>query len=139
MQKPLDVCPQRVKCLALVFGALYYSQRKGVDVKSMATYIPSLRRRPEVALRLGEELAGIQIRFFIFARIGIAALLGLTIVEKVLAASGNPSTLLWSTIHWGLLGALLVGFFIYLIKVGRVSRRMQREMGLSDHETANTG
>jgi hypothetical protein len=123
----------------LIFGSLYYSLRKGVDVKSMAMYIPSLRRRPEAALRLGEELAGTQIRFFIFARIGIAALLAVTIVGKVLVTSGDPSAFLWSAIRWGLLGLLLLGFFFYLKKVGRVSRRMQQEMELSNHETASAG
>jgi hypothetical protein len=123
----------------LVFGALYYAQRRGVNVNSMATYIPSLRQRPEVALRLGKELAGTQIRFFIFARIGIAALLGLTIVGKVLVASGDPSAFLWSAIRWGLFGVLLIGFLLYLKRVGRVSRRMQEEMEVSNHEAASAG
>jgi hypothetical protein len=82
---------------------------------------------------------GTQIRFFIFVRIGIALLLGVTIVGKVLAVPGDPGAFLWSTIRWRLLGVLLIGFFFYLKKVGRVSRRMQQEMEQSNHETASAG
>lgn len=123
----------------LVFGMLYYSQHKGVDVNSMAMYIPSLRQKPEIALRLGEELAGTQIRFFIFARIGIALLLGVTIVGKVLVVSADPGAFLWNIVRWGLLGVLMIGFFFYLKKVGRVSRRMQQVTEQSNHETASAG
>ena len=123
----------------LVFGAHFYALGKGVDVNSMATYLPSLRRQPEVALRLGEELAGTQVRFFMFMRIGVAALLGTTIVEKVFAAIGNPGVFLWQAIGWGLIGVLLISFFFYLRKVGRISRQMQKVTELSYHETASQG
>jgi hypothetical protein len=52
---------------------------------------------------------------------------------------GDPGAFLWSAIRWGLLGVLLIGFFFYLKKVGRVSRRMQQEMEQSNHETASAG
>ena len=112
----------------IVFGALWYALRKGVDLMSMASYIPSLRRRPEVAHRLGAELAGTQARYFMFARIGIAALLGAGIVERVFKALGNPGAALWDVGGWVILAVLLISFFIYLGKVGRVSRKMQTEM-----------
>ena len=122
----------------IVFGGLYHSLRKGVDVESMATHIPSLRKRPEVALRLGERLAGTQVRYFMFAKIGVALLLGAKVVEKVFEATGNPSASFWDAIGWGLLAVFLVGFFFYLRKVGTLSRRMQQEMDLANNNVASS-
>ncbi len=120
----------------LVFGALYRSIRKGVDVESMAQHIPSLRKRPEVSLRLGEQMAGTQLRFFMFAKIAIASLLGATVIENVLEATGHPAAMMWDTSGWVITGVLLVGFFIYLRRVGKISRQMQQEMELTNHKAA---
>ena len=122
----------------IVFGGLYHSLRKGVDVESMATHIPSLRKRPEVALRLGEKLAGTQLRYFMFAKIGVASLLGASVVEKVFKATGNPGASLWDAIGWVLLAVFLIGFVFYLKKVGKLSRRMQQEMELANNNAASS-
>ena len=123
----------------LVLGALYLSIRKGVDVDSMAQSIPSLRKRPEVSLRLGEQLAGTQLRYFMFAKIGVASLLGAAVVENILEATAHPAAMLWDVFGWGTVGALLVSFFFYLRRVGRISRQMQQEMELTNHNAASAG
>lgn len=123
----------------MVFGGLYYSLRKGLDVQTMAAHIPSLRRRPEVALRLGEQMAGTQLRFFMFARIAVVMMLGTKVVEHVLETTGAAGASLWDTAGWGLIGVLLITFFFYLRKVGRISREMQNEMEPANHNTAGAG
>ena len=123
----------------LVFGALYRSIRKGVDVESMAQHIPSLRKRPEVSLRLGEQMAGTQLRFFMLAKIAIASLLGAAVVGKVLEATGHPAATMWLVFKWCIIGVLLVGVFFYMRRVGNISRQMQREMELTHHDTASAG
>ncbi len=120
----------------LVFGSQYYALRKGVDVKSVAAVIPSLRQRPETALRLGEEMAGTHVRFFMFLRVGIAAILGVTIVKKIFAATGNPGLGLWEVVGWVLAGVQIMGFALYLKKVGSISRLIQHESELAYQETA---
>lgn len=121
----------------LVFGALYRTIRKGVDVDSMAQHIPSLKKRPEVSLRLGEQMAGTQLRFFMFAKIAIASLLGAAVVENVLEATGHPAATMWDAFGWSILGVLLVGFFFYMRRVGKISRQMQQEMELTNHSAAS--
>ena len=123
----------------LVFGALYRSIRKGVDVDSMAQHIPSLRKRPEASLRLGEQMAGTQLRFFMFAKIAIASLLGAAVVENVLEATGHPAAMMWDVLGWGIVGVLMVSFFFYLRRVGRISRQMQQEVELTNHNAAGAG
>jgi len=123
----------------LVFGALYRSIRKGVDVDSMAQHIPSLRKRPEASLRLGEQMAGTQLRFFLFAKIAIASLLGAAVVENVLEATGHPAAMMWDVSGWGIVGVLMVSFFFYLRRVGRISRQMQQEVELTNHNAAGAG
>jgi hypothetical protein len=120
----------------LVFGALYRSIRKGVDVESMAQHIPSLRKRPEVSLRLGEQMAGTQLRFFMLAKIAIASMLGAAVVGKVLEATGHPAATTWDAFGWGIIGVLLVSFFFYMRSVGKISRQMQQEMELTNHNAA---
>ncbi len=123
----------------LVFGALYRSIRKGVDVDSMAQHIPSLRKRPEASLRLGEQMAGTQLRFFMFAKIAIASLLGAAVVENVLEATGHPAAMMWDALGWGIVGVLMVSFFFYLRRVGRISRQMRQETELTNHNAAGAG
>ena len=123
----------------VVFGGLYRSIRKGVDVESMAQHIPSLRKRPEVSLRLGEQMAGTQLRFFMFAKIAIASLLGAAVVLKVLEATGHPAATMWHAFKWCIIGVLLVGVFFYMRRVGKISRQMQQEMELTNHNAAGAG
>jgi len=123
----------------LVFGALYRSIRKGVDVDSMAQHIPSLRKRPEASLRLGEQMAGTQLRFFMFAKIAIASLLGAAVVENVLEATGHPAAMMWDVFGWGIVGVLMVSFFFYLRRVAKISRQMQQVMELTNHHAAGAG
>ena len=123
----------------LVFGALYRSIRKGVDVDSMAQHIPSLRKRPEASLHLGEQMAGTQLRFFMFAKIAVASLLGAAVVENVLEATGHPAAMMWDALGWGIVGVLMVSFFFYLRRVGRISRQMQQEVELTNHNAAGAG
>ena len=141
-----DVASERTHVLilfglqsVLVFGALYRSIRKGVDVDSMAQHIPSLRKRPEVSLRLGEQMAGTQLRFSMFARIAIASLLGASVVENILEATGHSAATVWGALGWGIIGVLLVGIFFYMRRVGRISRQMQQEMEPTHHDTAGAG
>ena len=74
-----------------------------------------------------------------FAKIAVASLLGASIVEKILDATGRAGASFWDIMGWSIVGLLLVGFFFYLRKVGNVSRRMQQEMELTNHHTANAG
>lgn len=122
-----------------VLGALYHTVRKGVDVGSLATHIPSLRKRPQVSLRLGEQLAGVQAKYFMFAKIAVAALLGAAVVEKILEATGRSGASFWDTTGWVIVGLLLVTFSLYLRRVGRLSRRMQQEMEWANQDTASAG
>ncbi len=122
-----------------VLGALYHTVRKGADVGSLATHIPSLRKRPQVSLRLGEQLAGVQAKYFMFAKIAVAALLGAAVVEKILEATGRSGASFWGTTGWVIVGLLLVTFGFYLRRVGRLSRRMQQEMELANQNTASAG
>jgi hypothetical protein len=123
----------------LVFGALYRSIRKGVDVDSMAQHIPSLTKRPEASLRLGEQMAGTQLRFFMFAKIAVASLLGAAVVENVLEATGHPAAMMWDALGWGIVGVLMVSFLFYLRRVGRISRQMLQETELTNHNAAGAG
>ena len=122
-----------------VFGGLYRSIRKSVDVGSMAQYIPSLRNRPADSLRLGGQLAGTQLRFFMFAKVAIALLLASTIIEHVYEATSQTGAALWDAVGWSMVGVLLIGFFFYLQKVGRISRRAQQEGNRPDHSATSVG
>lgn len=111
-----------------VIGALYHSIRKGVDVGSMAQYIPGLREHPAASLNLREQLAGTQLRYFMFFKIGVASMLGARVVEIVLEETGHPWAGFWDVSGWCIVGVLLVGFVIYLRQVGSISRQMQELM-----------
>ena len=123
----------------LILGALFRSLRKGMDMESMAQHIPGLRQRPGVSLRLGEQMVGKQLRFFLFVKIAVASLLGSLVVENVLGATGHPVAMAWDGLGWGILGVLLVRFFFYLRGVAGISRQMQQEMELPNHNATSEG
>ena len=75
-------------------------------------------------------------RYFMFVKVGVASLLGAAGVEKVFEATGNPGAPVWDAIGWGLIAVFLVGFFFYLRKVGKLSRRVQQEMELANQNAA---
>ncbi len=76
---------------------------------------------------------------YLCPRIGLAALLGAGVVERIFKASGNPAAKLWDIAGWGLLAVSLIGFFFYLVKVGRTSRRMQTAMEGAEQGSVRTG
>ncbi len=113
----------------LVIAGLYRALRPIVGISSISQYIPSLRRNPEVSIRLGEELAGTQLRFFLIAKIGLSSLLGTQIVKNVLWATESAAAATWSTLGWCILAVLMIAYGYYLRKIGKISRRMQEQMG----------
>ncbi len=117
---------------ALVIGGIYRALRPAVGISSISQYIPSLRRNPKVSIRLGEELAGTQLRFFLIAKIGLSSLLGVQIVKNVFDATGNAAAATWSTLGWCILAVLAIMYGTYLRKIGRISSRMQEQMGSSN-------
>jgi len=113
----------------LVIAGLYRALRPVIGISSISQYIPSLRRNPEVSIRIGEELAGTQLRFFVVAKIGLSMLLGVQIVKNVLAATGSAAVATWSTLGWCILAVLMIAYGYYLRRIGKISRRMQEQMG----------
>jgi len=113
----------------LVIAGLYRALRPVVGIASISQYIPSLRKNPEASIRLGEELAGTQLRFLLMAKIGLSALLGTTIVKNVLWATGSTAAATWSTLGWCILAVVMIAFGYYLRRIGKISRRMQEQMG----------
>ncbi len=114
---------------AVVAWGLYRGIRPEAGVASIASYIPSLRRNPEVSMRLGEQLEGTQLRFFLLVKIGIAMMLGTVIVKNVLRAAGNPAAASWDVLGWCIVAALVVVYAFYFRRVGQISRQMQDQMG----------
>jgi len=113
----------------LVISGLYRALRPVIGISSISQYIPSLRRNPEVSIRIGEELAGIQLRFFLVAKIGLSSLLGVQIVKNVLWATGSTAAATWSILGWCILAVLMIAYGYYLRRIGKISRRMQEQMG----------
>lgn len=114
---------------AIVIGGIYRTLRPVVGISSISQYIPSLRRNPKASIRLGEELAGTQLRFFLIAKIGLSSLLGVQIVKNVLGATGSAAAATWYTFGWCILAVLAIAYGCYLRRIGRISRRMQEQMG----------
>lgn len=117
---------------ALVIAGLYRALRPVIGISSISQYIPSLRRNPEVSIRLGEALAGTQLRFFLIAKIGLSSLLGVQIVKNVLGTTGSAAAATWSIVGWAILAALVIAYGYYLRRIGKISRRMQDQMGTAN-------
>jgi hypothetical protein len=113
----------------VVISGLYRALRPVIGISSISQYIPSLRRNPEVSIRIGEELAGTQLRFFLVAKIGLSSLLGVQIVKNVLWATGSAAAATWSTFGWCIIAVLAIVYGYYLRRIGKISRRMQEQMG----------
>jgi hypothetical protein len=114
--------------VATVIWGIFRNLKPVVGVPSVAPYIPSLRRNPAVSVRLGEDLAVTQLRFALIAKIGITALLGASVVKRVLLASGNPAAAVWGIAAWCILGVLLVLYVQYFRQIGRISRKINEQM-----------
>ena len=112
----------------LMIGGLYRGLRPVVGIRSITQYIPSLRSNPEVSIRLGEELAGTQLRFFLVAKIGFSLLLGSLVAKNVLTAAGSSAAAPWSILGWCIVGVLVVMYGFYFSRIGSISRRMQKQM-----------
>jgi hypothetical protein len=113
----------------LVIAGLYRALRPVIGISSISQFIPSLRRNPEASIRLGEELAGTQLRFFLIAKICLSSLLGVQIVKNVLWATGSAAAATWSALGWCILAVLAIAYGYYLRRIGKISRRMQEQMG----------
>jgi hypothetical protein len=114
---------------AVVAWGLYRGLRPEAGVASIASYIPSLRRNPEVSMRLGDQLEGTQLRFFLLVKIGISAMLGAMVVKNVLRATGNAAAASWGVLGWCIVAALVVVYAFYFRRVGQITRQMQDQTG----------
>jgi hypothetical protein len=86
--------------------------------------MPRLRcDRPEVALRLAEQLAANEMQFFMIAKVGISLLLAVMSLRIGLKTLDDPAAPSMNFAHWAIVGLLLLTFAGYLVRFMALTKR----------------
>lgn len=106
-------------------GALLYTHRHGAAVPNVSARLAMFRNHPEAALRFGERLAAREMLYFMFAKIGVTLLLGVTTLRVGLNALEHQAAHLVGLLSWTIVGLLLVMFAVYVLELVRLTKSAQ--------------
>ncbi len=99
---------------------LWFSFRLSEARTTASPRFPMFRDHPDVALRVGMELADAEVRAFDWAKIGIASWFACVQLHLFLSANENAWSGAAHAAQWACVGFLLVVFGTYLLRVRRV-------------------
>jgi hypothetical protein len=108
---------------AVVVGGLVYTYRWGTAVPNVSARLATLRDRPELALKFGEQLARREMQYFMGAKIGVALLLGMSTVSVALETLGHSAAQVLDAAEWVIVGLLLVLFVAFTLTIVALTRR----------------
>lgn len=132
---PTEMYVLQILQVAVVIGTLLYTFRHSMAVPNVSSRLAMLRDRPELALDFGERLAAREMRYFMAAKIGVALLLGVSVVKAGLDELGHAAAPLLGTANWVIIGLLLASFATFVFQVGALTRRMQHQAQQGGNKT----
>lgn len=104
------------------FGALWYAARRGMRVPNVSRRLASFRNQPELALQFGERLASLEAGYFMVAKILIAFLLGLMVVQAGIDSTGSAGGGTVDLLKWLLVGLLVLAYLLFVWRLGRIAK-----------------
>lgn len=107
----------------VVVGGLVYTYRRGAAVPNVSARLATLRDRPELALKFGEQLAIREMQYWMGAKIGVALLLGVITVSVALETLEHSAAHVLNATEWVIVGLLLVLFLAYTLTIVTLTRR----------------
>jgi hypothetical protein len=131
---PTQIWVYQVLQLVFVIGALIYTSRHGITVPNVSSRLAALRDQPELALRFGESLAAREMKYLMFAKIGVALLLGVDILNVGMRALDHGAASFVGNVSWAITGVLLLAFAGYVAQLVALTKRTMRQTEEPRHE-----
>jgi hypothetical protein len=111
--------------IAFVLGALAYTIRGDIGTPDVSRRLPGLAASPEKAVAFGTQLVSLEMRTFMVAKISVALLLGVGLVENGLSQLGEEAASWFSVTSWVLVALLLLLFTAFVSRLVLMVRRVR--------------
>jgi hypothetical protein len=111
--------------IAFVLGALATTIRGNIGAPDVSRRLPGLGASPEKAVAFGTQLVGLEMKAFMVAKISVALLLGVGLVENGLSRLGEDAAAWFAVTSWVLVALLLLLFTAFVSRLVLMVRRVR--------------